>query len=86
MRAQMDEDQIQELTERVVRETVKQIFLTMGVNTDDDNALIGMQKDFAHLRAWRESMDTVKSKSLGAAVVFIVTGGLGLLWLAIKPH
>jgi hypothetical protein len=43
-----------------------------------------MQKDMAHLRAWRESVATVKQQSLVTAVGILVAGALGLLWLAFK--
>jgi len=62
-----------------------QRFLSLGIN-DNPDVVIAVQKDFAHLRAWREASDTVKRKGLGAAVTIIVTGLLGLIWLAISRH
>lgn len=66
---------------RIVAETVEQTLLAMGVDTDDPVAL---QKDMAHLRAWRESMETVRKQSLITAVGIITAGVLGLIWLALK--
>jgi hypothetical protein len=68
------------------RATVKEFFLALGVNADDPEAVIAVQKDFAHLRAWREASDTIKRKGLGAAVTIVVTGLLGLVWLALSRH
>jgi hypothetical protein len=66
---------------RIVAETVQQTLLALGVDTDDPVAL---QKDMAALRAWRESMDTVKRQSLLTAIGVVTAGALGLLWLSIK--
>ncbi|MFG3757515.1 MULTISPECIES: hypothetical protein, partial [Pseudomonadota] len=78
--------EVREIAEATARATVKEFFLALGVNADDPEAVIAVQKDFAHLRAWREASDTVKRKGLGAAVTIIVTGVLGLIWLAISKH
>lgn len=66
---------------RIVAETVEQTLLTLGVDTEDP---IELQKDLAHLRAWRESMETVRKQSLITAIGVIVAGVLGLIWLALK--
>ena len=51
----------------------------MGVDAQDPHSLIEMQKDFAHIRIWRESTETIKNHGLIAAVTFIVTGAFGYL-------
>lgn len=43
-----------------------------------------VQKDMQHLRAWRESVATVKRQSLMTAIGIITAGLLGLVWLAVK--
>lgn len=68
---------------RIVAETVTQTLLTLGVDTNDP---VELQKDLAHLRAWRESMETVRRQSLITAIGVITAGGLGLIWLAIKGN
>jgi len=78
--------EVRDIAEQVARATVKEFFLALGVNADDPEAVIAVQKDFAHLRAWREASDTVKRKGLGAAVTIVVTGLLGLVWLALSRH
>jgi hypothetical protein len=78
--------EVRDIAEQVAQATVKEFFLALGVNADDPDAVIAVQKDFAHLRAWREASDTVKRKGLGAAVTIIVTGLLGLVWLALSRH
>lgn len=77
---------VRDIAEEVARATVKEFFLALGVNADDPEAVIAVQKDFAHLRAWREASDTIKRKGLGTAVTIVVTGLLGLVWLALSRH
>jgi hypothetical protein len=77
---------VRDIAEEVARATVKELFLALGVNADDPDAVIAVQKDFAHLRAWREASDTIKRKGLGTAVTIVVTGLLGLVWLALSRH
>jgi len=77
---------LRDIAEEVARATVKEFFLALGVNADDPEAVIAVQKDFAHLRAWREASDTIKRKGLGTAVTIVVTGLLGLVWLALSRH
>jgi hypothetical protein len=63
----------------IARAVISEMFLTLGVDASDPKALIELQHDFHFIRNWRESRDTLKSKGLGAAVVFMVTAGLA--WL-----
>lgn len=77
---------VRDIAEEVAKATVKEFFLALGVNADDADAVIAVQKDFAHLRAWREASDTIKRKGLAAAVSVVVTGLLGLIWLALSRH
>ena len=66
---------------RIVAETVDQTLTRLGVDTEDP---IEFQRDLQHLRAWRESVGTVKRQSLMTAIGIITAGVLGLIWLAIK--
>lgn len=66
---------------KIISETVAETLLTLGVDTDDP---VSFQKDMAHLRAWRESMETVRRQSLITAIGIVTAGILGLVWMAIK--
>jgi hypothetical protein len=66
---------------RIVAETVDQTLTRLGVDTQDP---LEFQKDMQHLRAWRESVATVKRQSLITAVGIIVAGIIGLIWIALK--
>ena len=65
----------------IVAETLDQTLTRLGVDTEDP---IEFQRDLQHLRAWRESVGTVKRQSLMTAIGIITAGVLGLIWLAIK--
>ncbi|TGP25904.1 hypothetical protein EN828_10515 [Mesorhizobium sp. M2D.F.Ca.ET.185.01.1.1] len=66
---------------RIVSETVDQTLTRLGVDTENP---IEFQRDLQHLRAWRESVATVKKQSLITAVGIVIAGALGLLWLGFK--
>lgn len=76
--------ELHEIAKEVAKQTVREFFLALGVNAEDPDAVIAVQKDFAHLRAWRESVETVKRKGLGTAVTVIVSGVLGAIYLYLQ--
>jgi hypothetical protein len=77
-------DEIDAIATLSAKKAVVETFLTLGVNIADPDDVEAAQLDFRHLRAWRESIDTVKRKSLTTAVTVIVTGALGWLLVAFK--
>jgi hypothetical protein len=72
---------VDDVAAKAAKEAVKEIFLTLGIRTDD---ALEVQKDMQHLRAWRESVATVKRQSLLTAIGIITVGVLGLIWTTIK--
>lgn len=80
----MSPSEIDDIATAAAEKAVTKTFLTMGVDIADPKDLKALQLDFQHLRAWRESVHTVKNKAIGTAVTVIVTGVLGYLWLAFK--
>lgn len=73
----MDESEVR----KIVAETVKETLTSLGIDASDP---VEVQKDFQHLREWRESMATVRKQSLMTAVGIVTAGLIGLIWLAIK--
>lgn len=65
----------------LIREAVRETFLMLGVTVDDP---IEVQKDFNHLREWRNTTESIKSKSMMTVVGIMVTGTLAALWLGLK--
>jgi len=73
----LTEAQIREM----ITETVQTTLTSLGIDATDP---LVMQKDFAHLRSWRESTEEIRRKSVLALVTVAVTGLAGAVWLAVK--
>lgn len=75
----MTEQTTEEIAEKVAEAVIEKFFLALGVNAKDPQAVISLQSDLRHLRAWREATETIKANSLKAAVTTIVAGALGFV-------
>lgn len=73
----MDEREVR----RIVSEAVTETLTRIGIEADDP---LEVQKDMQHLRAWRESVTTVKRQSLVTAIGILSAGILGAIWMALK--
>lgn len=82
----MTQAEIEEVAEAAAEEALRKMFLTLGVDISDPEAVIKMQADFKHVRRWRQATETVSDTGLKAAVKFIVTATLGsaLVWFGWK--
>jgi hypothetical protein len=65
----------------IVKATVEETLTKLGIEAADP---LEAQKDFQHLRAWRTSSETVKRQGLMTAVGILITGLLGLIYLAVR--
>lgn len=65
----------------IVAEAVAETLIKLGIDTSDP---VELQKDMAHLRAWRESIATVKKQGLISAIGVLTVGLLGLIWLGLR--
>jgi hypothetical protein len=63
-----------------VSETVDATLLKLGIDATDP---LEFQADMQHLRAWRQSVNTVKRQSLMTAIGILTTGILGLIYMAL---
>lgn len=79
------EKQLQNLTPEearaLIREAVRETFLMLGVKVDDP---IEVQKDFQHLRDWRQTTESIKSKSITTVLGLMVAGAVGAFWVGFK--
>ncbi|MFC5385211.1 hypothetical protein ACFPLB_04425 [Aquamicrobium segne] len=66
---------------KIVADAVKETLTSIGIPADSP---IEVQKDMAHLRAWRESVSTVKRQGLITAVGILTAGVIGAIWMAVK--
>ena len=74
----MTSDQMEDIAERAACKTIDKFFTRIGVEVDEP---LEMQKDFAHLRRWRRSVETVQSTSLKVVVTTFVTGLIAAVYL-----
>ena len=74
-----------QLTERELRglmeKAVSDAFTKLGIDASEP---IEMQKDFQHLREWREATHAVQKKGLLTIAAILVTGACAALWLGLK--
>lgn len=79
------EKQLQNLTPEearaLIREAVRETFLMLGVKVDDPTEV---QKDFQHLREWRSTTESIKSKGMLTLVGIAVSGLAAAVWLGLK--
>ena len=65
----------------MVAEAVRQTLLQMGIDTSNP---IAMQRDFQHLRQWRESGEDLKRKGTVALLGIFLSGLVTLFLLGLK--
>ncbi len=69
--------------EETIRETVHETLTELGIDHAEPRE---MQKDFAHLREARVTMEQIRNKGIMALVGFLVAGVLSASWLGIKHY
>lgn len=65
----------------LVRDTVEETLTRLGMDRSNPTA---MQRDFAALRQWRESMEAIRRKGMVTLVSVIVTGVCAALWIGVR--
>ncbi len=79
-------DEIITIADAAATKAVSALLLTIGVDASEPQQVLKMQRDFANLRRWGDSMDLVRTRGLVTAVGVIVAGVLSLVWLALRGH
>ena len=68
------------VSDETARKVVAELLITLGIDAKNP---MEMQADMQHLRAWRNSVATIKRQGLLSATGVIILGVLGLVWTAI---
>jgi len=76
---QLTDDQLK----RIVQDSVRETLVRLGVDAENP---LEMQRDFQHLRDWRMTVTSVRSKSLLTMTGIIVAGLVGLFWLGFREN
>ena len=77
----MTEAEVKKIASEAAKAAVKEMLVSYGIPPDDP---LEVQRDFQHLRSWREASETVKKQGLMTAVGIITAGILGLIYMAFK--
>lgn len=80
----MTEEEIKHVASEAAKASVEEMFLRFGIEANSADDIKALQRDFAHLRGWREATETVKRQGLMTAVGVLTLGILGLIWTAIS--
>lgn len=78
-----DRRELEEIARMAADKAVAEMLVKLGIDTTDP---FEMQRDFQHLRSWRVSSETIKTKAVIAAIGILIAGVCGAIWLAIKGH
>ena len=78
--------EIKEIAHTAAKSAVKEWLLTLGISAATSHEVIAIQKDFATLRAVRESAELIRRRGIAATVTVMVSGVLGIIWYVIKGH
>jgi hypothetical protein len=68
---------------QIIKDTVKETLLLLGLDISDP---ISIQRDFTHLREWRESTEKLKENGMIAMVGIVVAATLTAFWIGIKQQ
>lgn len=81
---QFTSSEIEGIASAAAKQAVRELLVAMGVDANDPKALIEMQRDFAHIRRWRQSVETVRTQGLVVAVGIVFSGIAGAIWMAFR--
>ena len=72
---------MEEIAELAAKKAVTDMFVRLGVDPEDP---LEAQKDFAHLRKWRKSVEAMSMKAMMTALVTLVTGLLAAVYVGVR--
>lgn len=79
----LDRDQIENIAKVASKAAVEETLRVLGIDLSEP---FEVQRDMAHLRAWRLSLQSMQLKAGLVIVTMAVTGIAAAMWTAIKWH
>lgn len=76
----MSEDDLK----KIVKDSVGEVFLSLGVDISEPEAVLALQDDFRHLREWRESTKAFRRHGALAIIGIAVSGVCALVWMGLQ--
>jgi hypothetical protein len=80
----MSESLTKEEIERIVKETVKEALLSLGVITSTDNDIVSLQGDMAWLRKQRIATEEISKWVRRGLITTVLSGILYVFWEGLK--
>jgi hypothetical protein len=72
----------EEDAKRIAKQTIHEMLVTLGVNSNEADAILDMQADFRYIRRLRLATEAVPRITFTAAMTAIATGIVGVLVVA----
>ncbi len=69
---------VKDVAEEAAQQAVDRTLTGLGVDTTHP---LEFQKDMAHLRKWRKTVDAIEGKGVLMALSFAIIGGCTLIWI-----
>lgn len=73
----LSEQELEDLMERAVSRTLTKL----GIDTDHP---LEVQRDLQFVRDWRITTESLRGKTIVAAIGIVVAGAMGVFWLGLK--
>lgn len=82
----MNRPDMEQIAEEAAEKAIHKFFISLGIDASDPKAIIALQDDFRHVRAWRESTEAAKQHALKTIIGVLLTGALGWIGLMFWRH
>lgn len=79
----MTEQQVRAIAAEAAAQAVRETLVRLGIPVEDP---MEVQRDMQHLRDWRNSVETVKSKSLTTLVGIAISGFVALILVGVRDY
>lgn len=74
----MDEGQVQKVAKETAKETVREFFILLGVDSTEKDEIKEVSKDFAYLRQFRQGAEAMRRSFRNSVIGVFV---LGIAWV-----
>lgn len=79
----LDREEIEHIAQTASKAAVEETLRVLGIDLSNP---FEVQKDMAHLRVWRKSMESMQLKTAFVIITVAITGIAAAMWTAIRWH
>jgi hypothetical protein len=73
--------EIERIARTAASQAVRETFLTIGIDVSGPDGVLEAQRDWAHLRKWKKTVEKTEVITIRAILTTLIGGGLALLWI-----